>query len=394
MRVLVCPLDWGLGHATRCIPVIRALTRAGHEVIIGAAGGGRRLLAAEFPELEVFDFPGYPIRYSRRAATFLPVLLAQLPGLLLGMLRERSRLDAIVADRRVECVISDGRYGVRSGRIPSIFITHQLFIRAPGNLPVASLAERALLALNFRFLRGFREVWIPDVSGEPNLSGELSHKSPPLPRAVFIGPLSRFQPIDRPWREGPGEAASAPRVDVLASVSGPEPQRARFEAVLRRILEGMSGTRVLVRGLPGDGREGAPGKPAVAPDVLNVFDHLDGETLGALFSSAALVVARSGYTTVMEIASLGLSQVVLVPTPGQSEQEYLADHLDRSGIAMRMEQDRLDLVEAQRRFGRYSGFAAWRGGPSADGLPALYDFIAGHPLLGSGPRRVLGSAAG
>lgn len=391
MRVLVCPLDWGLGHATRCIPLIRALARAGHEVVLGAGGGGLRLLRAEFPDLEAFAFPGYPVRYSRRAATLLPVLLLQLPRILGGMARERYALEAAVSDRGIDLVVSDGRYGVRSRRVPSVFVTHQLFIRIPGRLPGTPLAERFLRSLNRRFLRGFSEVWVPDFAGPLNLSGELSHEAATtgpgsndaagfLPTVRFLGPLSRFQPIDKPWPAAPAKSAAGPRVDILASVSGPEPQRTRFEASLRKVLAGMAGTRVLVRGLPG----AAPPDEAAAGIVegnLNVFDHLGGDLLGRLFAAATLVVARSGYTTVMELASLGVARTVFVPTPGQSEQEYLASHLERAGIAPKMDQDSLDLEEARGRMGRYRGFA----GLGAGGEPpaALADFIAGHPLFRS-----------
>lgn len=407
MRVLVCPLDWGLGHATRCIPLVRALLRCGHEVLIGASGGGLNLLRGEFPGLEVFDFPGYPIRYSRRAATLLPVLLAQLPGLARGMLSERRTLDRIVASRGVDRVISDGRYGVRSRRVPTVFVTHQLFIRPPWPFPGRALAEGVLLALNRRLLAGFREIWVPDFPGAPNLSGALSHRADRgrrghrdagegfpgggrdagTPRVRYLGPLSRFQPVDRAWREGPAAAApegdGAARVDVLASVSGPEPQRSRFEAALRRALEGLPGTRVLVRGLPGAPGADREGRAPVAGG-LTEFAHLDGPSLQALFASASLVVARSGYTTLMEMAGLGLRRVVLVPTPGQPEQEYLAEHLDAARIALAMDQDGLDLAGARERLESYAGFASLSGAAASEGPPALADFIREHPLFRTG----------
>lgn len=388
MKVLVCPLDWGLGHATRCIPLVRALIRSGHEVLIGASGGGRRLLAAEFPGIEVFDFPGYSVRYSSNAATLLPVLLAQLPGLFLGMLRERSRLLEILTEKGIDRVISDGRYGVRTRKVPTVFITHQVFIRVPGRLPGSALAERALLSLNLKLLRGFREVWVPDFPSRPNLSGDLSHKPCNLPNLVFINPLSRFQPIDRGWKaRQPLRPHKGPIVDFLASVSGPEPQRTRFEEILRRLLSSLSGTRVLIRGVPGEASAhgNAGGKLNLAVNELNEFSHLDGPSMEGLFTAAIVVVARSGYTTVMEMASLGLAQVVLVPTPGQSEQEYLANHLDRAGIAMKMDQKNLDLATAQKRFGRYSGFAAFGIGTPERQSASLSDFIADHPLFRSAP---------
>lgn len=381
MKVLVCPLDWGLGHATRSIPLVRALVRNGHEVILGASGGGLSLLREEFPELEIFDFPGYPVRYSRTAAGLLPVLLAQLPGLLRSLAREKEMTERLVTERGIQVVLSDGRYGVRSRRVPSILVTHQVFLRVPGRFPGAARAERLVHALNLRFLRRFQEVWVPDFPGERNLSGALSHRPRDLESLRFIGPLSRFLPADHDWQTQPPAGASGPAVDVLASVSGPEPQRSRFETELRRALGDMSGTRVLVLGRPSDASIQPPEETRIAHGELNVFPHLDGAVLETLFRSAALVVARSGYTTVMEMASLGLGQAVLVPTPGQSEQEYLAEHLDRTGVALRMDQDVLDLVEAQRRLGRYVGFGAFRGPGMGATTTSMVNWIAEHPIF-------------
>ena len=173
MKVLVCPLDWGLGHATRCIPVIRALKNNGHQVVVGATGGGLRLLQAEFPTLDIFSYPGYQVRYSRSPATFLPVMLLQLPALLLGMVQERSFLRRILSERRPDLVISDGRYGVFTPAVPCIFITHQIFIRIPGRFPGVSWVTKLVLALNVRLLRRFQEVWVPDFPGSKNLSGVI-----------------------------------------------------------------------------------------------------------------------------------------------------------------------------------------------------------------------------
>jgi hypothetical protein len=374
MRILICPLDWGLGHATRCIPLIRALRR-NHEVVIGAGGLGRRLLSAEFPEAEVFDFPGYRVRYSRHPLLFLPFLLLQAPFLLAGLMAERRRLERIVAERKIDLVISDGRYGCRAAGIPSILITHQIFIRVPGG----AVARKLLFALNARLLGKFREIWVPDVAAVPNLSGELGHGRHGLEHLVHIGPLSRFP---SPETAVPGPAALEIRGGkplIVAATSGPEPQRTLFEAALRRELERMEGTRVLVRGLPG-----GPAFPrSIAEGGFNEFDHLDGPALEALFKGAHLVIARSGYTTVMEMAALGIARAVLVPTPGQSEQEYLADHLQSQGVAQRMDQNALDLEKAMSAAGGYSGFAGFLPEEEKNGSSALEDFLSGHPILGA-----------
>ncbi|MDQ3003460.1 MAG: glycosyl transferase family 28 [Fibrobacterota bacterium] len=376
MRILVCPLDWGLGHATRSIPLIRALLENGHEVRIGASGGGKCLLQGEFPNLEVFDFPGYRVRYSRSPAFFLPVMLAQLPRVLAGMISEARRLHRILAERPCDLVISDGRYGVFTREMPCVFITHQVFIRVPGRFPGAGAMERLLLALNLRLLRRFARVWVPDFPGKRNLSGDLSHKTGGPGNLEFIHPLSRFSTNgDEPAH-----------VNFLAMVSGPEPQRGLFEQALRKQLEALEGTRVLVRGLPegSDGQAAIRGIGDIRIGALTEFDHLSGPDLARLFRGADLIVARSGYTTVMELAGIHARAVVLVPTPGQSEQEYLADHLEASGSAVKMDQGSFDLHKARERVRGGKGFAGWMGVAPSEGMRSfsLSTFIAEHALLG------------
>ena len=372
MKVLVCPLDWGLGHATRCVPLIQALLAEGHEVSVGATGGGLDLLRAEFPALDVFPFPGYRVRYSRSAAAFLPVMAAQLPAILLGMRSERLRLSALVAGKGYDIVIADGRYGLKLPKTPSIFITHQVGIRIPGRFPARGIAEALLRKLNLAKLGTFDRVWIPDHAGDLSLSGELGRSHDAPANVEWIGPLSRFH-----------ADPSRPRtpVDVLAVVSGPEPQRGLFEAALWVELERMPGTRVLVRGLPGAGKGRLAPNGAAAPKAgaLTVHDHLPGESLARLFAGAKLVVARSGYTTVMELASLGTAAAVLVPTPGQSEQLYLADHLQSLGAALKREQGDLGLASAAEATRSLPGFRRWRRG--ADAHADLRAFIASHPLF-------------
>ncbi len=376
MKILVCPLDWGLGHATRCVPLIRALLANGHEVAIGASGGGLRLLRGEFPGLECFDLPGYRVRYARSAAAFLPVMLAQLPAVLLGFRAERKLLQEQLALHPRDLVISDGRYGLKVDGTPCIFITHQVGIRIPGGFPGRALAERILRGLNLAKLRRFDRVWIPDHSGDLSLSGDLGRAVPPPIGFEWIGPLSRFEPEGKALPTG---------VDILAVVSGPEPQRGLFEAALRRELATMPGTRVLVRGLPGEGDSaGAPcknptGLDSIRTGELTEFTHLPGADLARLFRNAGLVVARSGYTTVMELAGLGAAAAVLVPTPGQSEQEYLADYLQSLGAAVKRGQDDLGLGAARFVAAALPGFRRWR--KEADGDSALRLFLSRHPLL-------------
>jgi len=353
MRVLVSPLDWGLGHATRCIPILRALRVAGHEVVIAASGAGLRLLQEEFPDVEAEEFPSYAMRYSR-SRFLLPVwLLAQLPLFLFSILRERNRLNHLIQRRGIERVISDGRYGVCTRKVPCVFITHQLCILPPGPRWLQSLFAGPILRLNHRILRGFKEIWVPDFPGEVNLSGMLGHPRSAWPEVRYIFPLCRFRSETLLWSQ-PMEAGSAgshaggienqDSIEILALVSGPEPQRTVFESLLTRALQNRSGTRVLVRGVPGRSIAGQPKVPQhIMQGKLNVFDHLPGEQISQYLASARRVVCRSGYTSVMELAGMGKTDILFIPTPGQPEQEYLAEHLSAMGFAVFQTQEHLDL---------------------------------------------------
>lgn len=371
MRILVCPLDWGLGHAARCIPLIRAFLTAGHEVRVAAAGGALRLLRSEFPDLPWNEFPGYRVRYTRSAALLAPALLAQAPAIALGLWAERRALRRLLARHPCDFIVSDGRYGAIAPGIPSVLITHQIAFRVPRGAPGAKLAEAFLLRLNLAALARFRRVWIPDWPGDRSLSGALAGPSDPSGRREWLGPLGRFSPGATELRSG------GPRIALAAVVSGPEPQRTLFESALRKALAGHSGTRVLVRGLPGNP---GPGLETLRDGELNVFDHLPGAQLARVFMLADAVVARSGYTTVMELAVMGAPAAVLVPTPGQTEQEYLAHHLAGLGAAVRREQHALDLGNALAEARGLPGFKAWREDDPAARLSA---FVAAHPLLDS-----------
>lgn len=269
-------------------------------------------------------------------------------------------------------MISDGRYGLRLPGIPAILITHQIAFRLPGRLPGKAFAEGMLLRKNLKMMSGFARVWIPDWPQTRSLAGTLTGPDSPAGNREWIGPLGRFTAAP----EDP--ASEAPRMDIAAVVSGPEPQRSLFEAALRASLARLPGTRVLVRGLPGAAGSWGPGLAALRSGELNVFDHLPGPELARIFAHAGTLVARSGYTTVMELAVLGAPAPVLVPTPGQTEQEYLAEHLSALGAAVTQAQHAIDLDAAIGRARELPGFRRWR---EDDSGSRLARFVASHPLL-------------
>jgi len=320
---LVSPLDWGLGHATRCIPLIRQLLRLDFEVIIGAEGRAAALLAREFPQLELVAIPGYDILYPKGSGMALHMGM-QLPRISRAIRGEHTFLDKMVKDRRLDAVISDNRFGLWSVKVPSIYMTHQLTIKAP---PAMALTEFFLHRMHARYIRNFGECWIPDLEGKDGLSGDLAHKRPgPVP-TFFIGPLSRFIAAS---------PAAEKKYDLMFIISGPEPQRSIFEDITMQALSSGRHKALVLTGKP------EQTKNQVHHESIEVQPHMDTSAMQAAMLSSDLVICRSGYSTIMDLATLGC-RAVFVPTPGQTEQEYLARYHTEKGHYFHLRQDKFDL---------------------------------------------------
>lgn len=321
-KVLVAPLDWGLGHATRCIPLIHGLQEAGMEVVLAAEGAQAALLLREFPGLECLPLFGYRARYSKSGWTLPFRMMLQSPQLFNTISRERAWLAEVIETHGIDLVISDNRYGLSSKKVPCIFITHQLTIKAQ-----FGWLENILQKINYRFINRFTCCWVPDAGGDENLAGVLSHpkKLPAVP-VHYIGLLARFVPQQ-----------TAQKFDVCVVLSGPEPQRTLLEKKIVRELFSVEGKVLLVRGKP------SAADIFALPPHVTVYNHLPTEDLQQLVLQSQLIVSRSGYTTVMEMAALG-KKMLLIPTPGQTEQEYLAARLQQMQICRAAKQQGLDLA--------------------------------------------------
>ena len=321
-KVLVAPLDWGLGHATRCIPLIRELLQQNCRVTLAATGNGKSLLQQEFPLLPLLDLPGYNIEYASTAWGLAVKIVAQIPKLLSAIKEEQEWLEKVVTEHKFDAVISDNRYGLYHSEILSVFITHQLCIKAP-----LKLAEDLLQDTAYEYINKFTECWVPDAEGENNLAGELSHpeKFPAIP-VYYIDPLSRFT----------GVAAEEKGGFLLIILSGPEPQRTLLEEILLEGLKEYKYPVVLIRGLPGV-IEAIP-----VPENVSVYNHLPAAELEQKLWEAHMVIGRCGYSTVMDLAALK-KKSILIPTPGQTEQEYLARHLMQKNFAFCVEQKKFRL---------------------------------------------------
>ena len=303
--MLVCPLDWGLGHATRCIPIIKEFQKRGCEVFIASSERALNLLKNEFPNLSVDQLPAYNPRYS----SVLPMTLSmamQVPKFMKVIQQEHESLKKIVEKRNIDLIISDNRYGCWSDTVKSIFITHQLNIIVPWYL------NASVKKFNSKSIANFSLCWIPDWQGEKSLTGKLSSASASNVR--YIGPLSRFTPLQGVEKQ----------YELLAIVSGPEPQRQEFENLLRKKLNESEKKALLVRGIPSN-------SIIKKVNTIDEVDFLDAINLNRIIQASEIIICRSGYSTIMDLIKLN-KNAILVPTPGQTEQGYLANRLSEKGI--------------------------------------------------------------
>lgn len=342
VKVLVCPLNWGLGHATRCIPVIRAFLDRDCLITVAASGASLELLRQEFGTSVAYEeFPGKEIRYSRGRFMILKLTM-QLPAFLVSIVKEHYRVRRKIKLLQPQIVVSDNRYGARSKHALSVFISHQLFVQMP---PRLKSFQGFVNRINYIFLKAFDRCWVPDMENPPGLSGALTHQNP-LPFVDFIGPLSRFHDIESYKRHD--LAGELPQNFNLVILSGPEPQRTILEEKLKDELK--DETVVWFRALPGNTELQRSGRHYF-------FNHGSTSLMGYCIHKARMVISRSGYTTVMDLAVFG-KKAVLIPTPGQTEQEYLAQLLDKQQMAATIEQKNIaQLQESMKKAESFRGIS-------------------------------------
>jgi len=317
--ILVAPLDWGLGHASRCIPIIRHFVQTGHNVLLAGNGRSAELLRIEFPLLPLFtDIPDYAITYPENE-NFTIHFIKNSFRLLKIIRDEQQWLNHFLNQQKVDWVISDNRYGLHNPAVKTFFITHQLHIPAPGYL-------RALTNfINRSFIHRFNLCLVPDFAGEQNLSGALSHGKHNYNNLRYIGPLSRF-----------GEFKGIPDHDILAHeprqihnlhspqyqyeftilISGPEPARTHFRALVVKLFAQSNKPCIMIEGKTEKKETEVIGNLTIAP-------HLPESEFREKLLSSRYIICRSGYSTIMDLYYLG-KKALLVPTPGQPEQLYLA----------------------------------------------------------------------
>lgn len=338
--VLICPLNWGLGHAARCVPVVRAFLNEGCQIVVAAEGGPLALLKNEFSEtIEYCQFPGMNVRYSGK--NMVLNMARQLPALLQAIWKEHRLLKKIVQETKADVVVSDNRYGLWHRGVRSVFVTHQVFIQLPLQLKVL---EPVLYGMNRYFMKKYDHCWVPDFRGEYNLSGLLSHKKK-LKGLNFVGPLSRF--ASGTQETGQEELLRLPTDYFLVILSGPEPQRSLLEQELIRQFDAAALEVIFVRGKIGEA-------PVEGTPLRTMLNHASTPIMKQLIANARLVVCRPGYSTLMDLAVFG-KKALVIPTPGQTEQEYLGRMLHQQGSAACVVQDQINLSNDLVSAGKMKG---------------------------------------
>ena len=304
MRILVGILDMGLGHATRALPVLRYLVQQGHEVIVGSGGRALALVRKELPEVPTVELPGYGLRYARGQATALK-LVCQIPAFLQAVRREHILCKHLVRRFRPDVIFSNHCYGMYHPEVYSLLLIHQVYFELP---EMVRFLRRPAGCVHRMLYRGFHRILIPDYPSEDGgrLTGRLSECPVGDSRYAYMGILSSL----------PKSQFDGDPIDVLISVSGPEPQRTIFERIVLEQSARLDGRVVVVLGKPEE-------DTCYTEGSLTVYSHVSRREMAGLMQRARCIVSRSGYSTVMELVELG-KKALLVPTPGQTEQEYLA----------------------------------------------------------------------
>jgi uncharacterized protein (TIGR00661 family) len=320
-RILVAALDWGLGHATRTAPLIRQLQEKS-EVTLASAGAAADFYRKYFPELKLLVKPAYSIRYWKNFPFAFSILL-QLPKIILAIWREHAWLKRMIQRHNFDRVISDNCYGLYSSNVHTVFITHQL---KPITPPALRFMEPVLKNTILRFIKKFDECIVPDYPASGNLSGELSHFGSVPSNVKYSGPLSRFNAY----------SSISEAYDVCIILSGPEPQRSDFESKCTGILKNLSLKSCIIRGMPATGEIRHSG-------AITFYDHAEDDLFVSILKNSRLIISRSGYSTIMDLHALGLT-ALLVPSPGQTEQEYLAKYLSGKNLFQFVEEKNFDAT--------------------------------------------------
>ncbi len=352
-RILVAPLNWGLGHATRCIPIIKGLLVQGHQPFIASDGVALSLLQKEFPDLPSFELPSYKISYAEKGKNFKIKMIWDSPKVIKAMALEKKAVKKLVKEHGLNGIISDNRLGAYYKKVPCVFITHQLNVLSGNTTWMSSKAHQ-------KIIKKFDACWVPDVEGKPNLTGKLGHLKKSKLNIAYLGPLSRFEKEDVPLV-----------YDLTVLLSGPEPQRTFLEEKLLQGLSCFEGDILFVKGKIE--AEQTVENIQLPKGNIKLFNFMQSEALQTALNQSKKVLCRSGYTTVMDLAKLE-KKAFFIPTPGQYEQEYLGKRLQKKGIVPYCNQEDFTLAELDR-MDDFSGLTQFETNSDFSGLFTVFSNV-------------------
>ena len=300
-KIIVAPLNWGLGHAARCVPIIKLLLQNNFSPVIASDGEALIFLQKEFPKLAYIELPTYAISYG---VNLKWSLFLQAPRILKSVQKEKQIIANYVKENNdLIGIISDNRFGVRSNKVPSVYITHQINVLSGFSTFLTSKIHQIII-------KKFDECWIPDSIKSPTFSGKLSQTQKTGIKAKRIGILSRFQQEKLPVVN-----------DVLIVLSGPEPERSILEKRLLSEFENSNKKVVLVQGkVEKQQQKSCKGN-------IMIYNYMLSHELQNEINKSDLIICRSGYSSIMDLARLH-KKAFFIPTPNQNEQEYLASYLE------------------------------------------------------------------
>jgi uncharacterized protein (TIGR00661 family) len=307
-NILIAPLNWGLGHATRCIPIIDAIIKNGDRPIIASDGLALALLKKEYPKQTFIELPSYDISYAKEGLNLKLKMLKDSPKIWMAIRNEHQMLQKIIPKYTISGIISDNRLGLYSNLVPSVIITHQLQVLSGSTTWLST-------QLHLHYIKKYDYCWIPDADGPDNLSGKLSYNDDFEIEKVYLGPLSRFKNTGNYQK----------KYDLMVLLSGPEPQRGILE---KRLLTELKKYKEEVLFIAGKVEKEQKVKKK---GRLTYYNYLSTDGLQKALDRSEMVLSRSGYTTIMDLQKIG-KKAFFIPTPGQFEQEYLAELLDQKGI--------------------------------------------------------------
>ena len=345
--ILVAPLHWGLGHATRCIPIINALLNHNFNVIIASDGSALLLLQKEFPLLKSIELPSYQIEYPKKGKYFKIQLLLKFPVIQKAISEERKYIRKLVDQNRIDGIISDNRFGVYHNNIPSVFITHQIKVLSGKTTFISS-------KIHHNIITKFDECWVPDIEGTLSLTGEIGHLESAPFKIKYIGVLSRMKKLNRPKV-----------YDILILLSGPEPQRTLLEVQLLEIFKESELKILVVRGVVENIQTNYSLKN------IKVVNYMKTVELEHALNESSLIISRSGYTTIMDLTRLE-KNAFFIPTPGQYEQEYLAKRLKELSMVASCKQEEF-TIDKIKNTAQYKGLKEIKSTPNFHELFSLFE---------------------